>query len=163
MSRRGYGVSHIENSIINLLKPLHKKDKKNFLIIGNIIKNWERVVGKKYSGLCYPKSISFDKVGKDSKRAKLIINVYNPAVGFFLQNNSDLILDRIAQLYGYKAIHKITIKQEAKEISAEEEAPKLTEKQASGLSGQLENVKNSDLHDVLSRLGAHIISSDSKK
>lgn len=162
MSRRRYGVSHIENSMINLLKPLHKKDKKNFLIIGNIIKNWQRVVGKKYSTLCYPKSISFDKYNKNSKRAKLIINVYNPAVGFFLQNNSDLILDRIAQLYGYKAIHKITIKQEAKEVFLKEEKPELTEKQTTQLSGQLEDVKNSDLHDILSRLGADIISGDKK-
>ena len=162
-NQRGYGINHIENSITNLLKPLHKKDKKNFLIIGNIIKNWEKVVGKKYANLCAAKSIAFDK-NSNSKKAKLIINVYNPAVGFFLQNNSDLILDRIAQLYGYRAVHKITIKQEAKEIDiAKNQEPILTEKQTEILKNQIKDVRNTDLQDILSRLGADIISGDKKK
>ncbi len=161
--RRGYGVSHIENSITNLLKPLHNKDKKNFLIISNIIKNWEKVVGKKYVNLCAARSIGFDKGGSGQKKAKLIINVYNPAVGFFLQNNSELILDRIAQLYGYRAVHKITIKQEAKEVNLNKnKEPNLTETQKKSLESQIKDVKNTDLQEILSKLGADIMSGDKK-
>ena len=160
--QRGYGTNHIENSIINLLKPLHKKDKKNFLIIGNIIKNWEKVVGRKYANFCAAKSISFDK-NSNSKKAKLTIAVFNPAVGFFLQNNSELILDRISQLYGYRAISKITIKQETKEVDVNKnKEPVLTKKQTSELATQIKDVKDSDLQDILSRLGADIISGDKK-
>lgn len=156
--RNRFGVSHIENSITNLLKPLQKKDKKNFLIISNIIKNWEKVVGKKYAVLCAAKSISVDKKGVNSKKSKLVINVYNPAVGFFLQNNSELILDRIAQLYGYRAVHKIIIKQEAKEIDINKnKEAKLTKKQENELNSQIKDVSNSGLHDVLERLGKDVI------
>ncbi len=153
-----FGVSHIESSITNLLKPLHQKDKKNFLIISNLIKNWEKVVGKKYANLCAAKSVSVDKKGANSKKSKLVINVYNPAVGFFLQNNSELILDRIAQLYGYRAIHKIIIKQEAKEIDLNKKKEvKLTEKQEKELQNQIKDVSNSGLQDILQKLGKDVL------
>ncbi len=164
MKKNRYGISHIENSITNLLKPLHKKDKKNFLIIGNLIKNWEKVVGKKYAKLCYAKAISFDKYDKNSKRAKLTIGVYNSAVGFFLQNNSSIILDRISQLYGYQAIFKIIIKQEPKDVAEEDkDEPVLTKKQENELKKQVSNINNPELEQILTRLGKDIIAKKVEK
>jgi hypothetical protein len=90
--------------------------KKNFILINNLTKNWSEIVGKKYEKLCYPQSVKFDKEGKS---ASLTIAVHNPAVGFFLDNNSEIITERIAVLYGFKSINKIIIKQDPKNISSD--------------------------------------------
>ncbi len=159
--KRRFGNAHIEDSITNLLKPLYKKDKKNFIIINNLIKNWEKIVGKRFVKFCQAKTISFDKFSKDGqkKQAKLTIAAFNSATGFFLKNNSDIIIDRISQLYGYQAISKIIIKQEPKEIiTKNKEEPKLNQKQQKTLESQIKNVKNQDLKLILSKLGADIMS-----
>jgi len=157
MTRTSYGAQHIESKITGLLKPLFKADKKNFIVINNIAKNWEQIVGKKYSKLCAPKSISFAKGRNDEKHAKLTIAVYNASVGFFMQNNSEILLEKIATLYGYKAIHKIIIKQETKEIEgAEREDKKLPAERESEMQKNLVNVKDKDLAETLARLGREI-------
>lgn len=159
--KRRFGNSHIEDSITNLLKPLYKKDKKNFIIINNLIKNWEKIVGKRFVKFCQAKTISFDKFSKDGekKQAKLTIAAFNSATGFFLKNNSDIIIDRISQLYGYQAISKIIIKQEAKEVKIKDaQEPELNLKQQQTLDSKIEDVKNESLKQTLSKLGADIMS-----
>ncbi len=160
MTRTSFGAQHIESKITNLIKPLFSGNKQNFLIIGNITKNWEKIVGKKYAKLCYPKSISFDKNDSKIKRAKLTIGVFNSSAGFFLQNNSEILLEKIAILYGFKAVHKIIIKQENKEIeSSEREEKKLLESQEKELQDSLRNIKDKDLSQTLARLGRDILGS----
>jgi hypothetical protein len=155
MTKISYGTGHIEGKMTDLLKPLFKADKKNFLIINNLVKNWEKVVGKKYAKLCEAKSVSFDK----NKQGKLTIAVFNSAVGFFLQSNSEILLEKIASLYGYKAISKIIIKQEAQEVAiTKRQDATLPETEEKELQESLKGVKDKDLAATLSRLGREILS-----
>lgn len=156
MSRISHGTQHIETKITNLLKPLFAGNKKNFLIISNLIKNWEKIVGKKYVKLCYPKSINFEQ--NKTHQAKLTIAVYNSAVGFALENNSEFLLEKIATLYGYKAIHRIIIKQENKEFKdATPKEIKLKPKQEEDLQESLKNINNRELAETLARLGRDVL------
>lgn len=162
MSRTSFGPQLLDSKITNLLKPLFQGSKKEFLIIHNLVKNWEEIVGKKYAKICYPKSINFTKSLQATKlpsQAKLTIVVYNSAAGFFLENNSEYLIEKIAALYGFKAIHKIIIKQEPKQLeSIHNEEIKLSPQNETLLQLQIKDVANQDLADSLARLGRDIFS-----
>jgi hypothetical protein len=162
-----YGLQPIDAKLTRLLKPIFFGSKKEFLIINNLVKNWENIVGKKYARLCYPKSIVFNKVIKhnnneqkstyfNKKQAKLTIAVYNSSIGFLLENTSEFLIERIATLCGYKVIDKIIIKQEQKFVEEKEEKI-LSLKDEEKIKSKLKNIADQDLFEVLKKLGKDII------
>lgn len=155
--RRGsYGLQSIDTKISGLLKPLFQSNKKKFVLINNLVKNWAEIVGKKYSKFCYPKLVN---LGKDkSTGGKLTIAVYNPAVGFFLESNSEIITERIAAFYGFKSISKIIIKQEPKDIKSDQiEEIKLPQEQEKFVNRGTSNIADQELAKTLQRLGREIL------
>ncbi len=125
-------------------------------MINNFAKNWEEIIGKKYAKFCYPKSINFNK---DKSGARLTIAVYNSAVGFFLENNSEIILERISSFYGFKSVSKIIIKQEPKNIDAERALDiKLPEMQENFLQEKISEIGDVELAETLRKLGREILS-----
>jgi hypothetical protein len=154
MTRVSYGLQAIDQKITNLLKPIFSGNKKEFILINNLVKNWQEIVGKKYFEFCYPKSVNF---GKDKSGAKLTVGVYNPAIGFFLEQNSELIIERIASLYGFKSVSKIIIKQEPKHIQgAEIEQAKLSPEKEKFLSEKIKDVDDEELAKTLQKLGREV-------
>lgn len=162
MSKTSYGLQSIDSKLTSLLKPLFTHNKKEFLVINNLVKNWEEIVGKKYAQLCYPKTINFSKNAQDSQKnssqGKLTIAVYNSSAGFFLENNSEYLIEKIAKLYGFKAISKIIIKQEPKQIDDKNKEPiKLSQQNEDLLQNQIKDVTDKDLAETLERLGRDIL------
>ncbi len=156
MSRPFYKLQSIEQKLSDLLKPIFQGSKKEFILINNLVKNWEELIGKKYVEFCYPKSVSFTK--EKSAGGKLTIAVYNSAVGFFLENNSELIIERIAQFYGYKSISRIIIKQEPKNTNSTKFAEiKLSENEEKNLREKTSNIADFDLAQTLQKLGREIL------
>lgn len=155
--KKSYGLQSIDQKLTNLLKPLFSGSKKEFIIINNLVKNWQNIVGEKYANFCYPKAINFDK---SQKTAKLTIAVYNPAIGFFLESNYELILERIASLYGFKNITKIIIKQEPKNVQTNKTKEiKLPEKKEKFLAEKIAAIEDEDLKKTLQKLGREILNS----
>lgn len=160
---RIYGLQTIDQKLTSLLKPLFQGNKKEFLIINNLVKNWEEIVGKKYAKLCYPKSINFSKNTRDNfSQAKLTIAVHNSSIGFFLENNSEFLLEKIAALYGFRAIHKIIIKQEPKPSENYEEDAKLSPIEERKLQEKIKDIEDQDLAQTLAKLGREIFSDRNK-
>jgi len=155
MQKATFGLQSIEQKLSSLLKPMFQGSKKEFIMINNLVKNWEEIIGKKYAVFCYPKSVV---LGKDKSVAgKLTIGVYNSAVGFFLENNSEIILERIATFYGFKSISKIIIKQEPKVVDVNRSMEiKLPEQQEIFLKGKIDNIEDKDLAETLQKLGREI-------
>ena len=159
-SSKSYGLQSIDQKISNLLKPIFAGSKKEFIIINNLVKNWHEIIGKKYADFCYPKFINFDK---SQKSAKLTIAVYNSSVGFYLENSSEFLLEKIATLYGYKAITKIIIKQEPKQLNNKiREEIKLPKEQQEKLNAQIKDVTDPDLANILEKLGRDILGHKNK-
>jgi len=157
---KSYGLQSIDQKISNLLKPIFAGSKKEFIIINNLVKNWHEIIGKKYADFCYPKSINFDK---SQKSAKLTIAVYNSSVGFYLENSSEFLLEKIATLYGYKALTKIIIKQEPKQLKNRiKEEIKLPKEQQEKLNAQIKDVTDPGLADILEKLGKDILGNKNK-
>jgi hypothetical protein len=154
MSRTSYGLQSIDQKLGNLLKPLFQGSKKEFVMINNLAKNWEEIIGKKYAAFCQPKSVNFNK---DKSGARLTIAVYNPAVGFFLDNNSEIILERIAISYGFKSINKIIIKQEPKQLEGSSKTEiKLPKSEEENLQQKIKDVTDPELARVLAELGREV-------
>ncbi len=152
--KKSYGLQSIDQKLTSLLKPIFAGSKKEFIVINNLVKNWSEIIGEKYAKLCYAKSVTFDKT---QKSAKLTIAVHNAAVGFFLENSSEIILERIATFYGYKAITKIIIKQEPKMISSGEVAEiKLPQAQENFLEERISGIEDKELAETLKKLGRTI-------
>lgn len=158
--KKTYGLQSIDQKITDLLKPLFQGSKKEFILINNLVKNWNELVGKKYSPFCYPKSVNFDK---NSKNAKLTIAVHNSAVGMFLESNNEIILEKIASFYGFKSITKIVIKQEPKEINIHPQEIKLPKQQEDFLQQRLKNIQDQELVQTLRNLGKQIFNEKNKQ
>ena len=150
-----YGLQPIEHKISDLLKPIFSGNKKEFVIINNLVKNWEEIVGKKYAKFCYPKLVNFDK---NQKGAKLTVAVFNSAAAFFLENNSEFLLERIAVFYGHKTIVKIAIKLEPQVIDIKTEKEiRLPQKHQERLENVLSSIEDKELAQTLEKLGKEIL------
>ncbi len=146
------GLQTIDDKISQLLKPILQNNKKQFLVINNLTKNWSNIIGQKNATNCHLQSLHFDREGKNGK---LTISAHNSAVAFFLQANSDRILERIATLYGFKGITKIIIKQEPKKSEDQpEKIIKLDKKSAEILEEKIAKIEDKDLAETLRKLGS---------
>lgn len=153
--KTNFGPQLIEQKLANLLKPLFQGGKKEFVLINNLVKNWEEIVGRKYAQFCYPKSVNLAK--NKSFEGKLIIGVHNSGVGFFLENNSEIILERIAVFYGFKSISKIIIKQEPKNINGFKSTEiKLSNQEENFLQEKIAKISDENLAATLQKLGREI-------
>jgi hypothetical protein len=152
-NKKRYGLQTIDNKISSVLKPLLNNSKKEFIMINNLVKNWSQIVGEKSAKFCTPKIVNLDK---KTNGLKLTIAVYNPATGFFLEQNSEIIIERIAILYGFKTINKIIIKQEPKEINITETEKTLPIELNNKIDKSLENIENKELSATLKKLAKEI-------
>ena len=151
----------IEENINQVLQPLFSGSKKEFILINNLVKNWSQIIGKKYARFCTPKMVSFSK---DHKSAKLTIIAYNSAIAFFIENNSELIIETIASLYGYKTINKIIVKQQPQNIkNLNESKIILNPFQEEYLQKKISNFENNDLAQTIADLGRDIIKNNNSE
>lgn len=152
-TNKRYGLQTIDEKVSNLLSPIFNSSKKEFIIINNLVKNWPQIVGEKYAKFCSPKMVSFDK---KNHNIKLTIAVFNSATGFFIENNSEIIIERIATKYGFKSVKKIIIKQEPKEINLNLSSKKLSQELSNKIDKKLENIENKELSATLKKLAEEI-------
>lgn len=155
--RTNFGLQDFEKNLNNVLKPIFSGSKQEFVMINNLVKNWEDVIGKKYAKFCYPKSVVIAK--KKNAKSKLTIGVFNPGVGFFLEQNSEVILERIASYYGFKSIEKIIIKQEPQEIEIIKKADDITlnTKKQQIVDDKIKDIADKELAQTLARLGKMVL------
>lgn len=158
-SSKGSGTNSLENSLNAILKPIFSSTKKEFVIINNLIKNWPEIIGKKYSKFCHPQLVNFNK---DHKSAKLTVVAYNSAISFFIENNSELILERIASLYGFKTINKITVKQQPKNIKINQDFIKLSASDEQIIQNKIQKIADQSLAQTIADLGRDIIHGSKK-
>jgi hypothetical protein len=152
--KRSFGLQTIEEKMSHLLRPIFQGSKKEFILINNLVKNWSQIVGPKYAKFCAPKIVNFEK---NKSGAKLTISVFNSSVGFFLENNSDIIIERIATLYGFKSINKIIIKQEPRSIESVLPDKKINDQTIEKkVNETLKNIENKELEATLKKLAEDI-------
>lgn len=158
---RDFYFSPLENKISQILKPIFskKKDakKNNFLIINNLNKNWQKIVGEKCWQFCHPKKIKFEK----NKKSAGILNIsaHNSSIAFYLEANSNQIIQNIASYYGYKIVAEIRIIQEPQNLVAvpTKIVKIINQKQQDFISDSTTKIKDANLKNILQELGKSII------
>ena len=148
------GFQKLDHKISQIIKPISKKKKDNFVVLNSLLKNWEAIVGAKYYRYCYPKKVQFNT----NNKTVLFIGSYNAAVAFALDGHQNYIIEKIASYFGYKIISSIKISQELREISfnKKEENLALSEVDQALIADTTKEIRDKNLQDVLQRLGKSI-------
>ena len=92
--------------ISDINKIIYKIYKTKHPILGEIIINWSKIVGIKYSNNTAPLRISTIREKKKNINI-LLVEVDNSSTSVEISFQQDIIIERIAVYMGYKAINKI--------------------------------------------------------
>ena len=137
------GLRPFSRSIPKGLKKLLKKGSYNF---SNIVDNWNKMIGKDISSVCYPNTI---KIGKEMNNGTLILNVIH-GNELTVEYGKQEIIDKINSFFGFKLIKEIKLKvvQEKKIL----EKKLLISEKKRNYNNKLNNVKNEGLKNSLNKL-----------
>lgn len=125
-----------------------------------IINEWPQIVGTDLAKYSSPVKISF----RSNERVNgiLSIEVYDSAMSLKLSFMQDLIIEKIACYFNYKAVSKIKIIQKPGLFEVEDEAPEfkkinLSDMQKEQLQNLIKDVEDEDLRERLLALGSGIL------
>ena len=126
-------------------------------VIGRILSHWHDIVGDMASW-CRPDTVSFPRDSRTDGTLKLQIA---SGRGPQAQAMSDLIIDRVNEHFGYRAIDRISLKQTSiTPLPRTTPNPDLHQKRDRhdiwALDDKLKNVKSPELRAALRRLGSPI-------
>ncbi len=92
--------------IENVNKIIYKIYKNKNPILAEIIVNWQKIVGVKYSQNTLPLKINTIR-DKNQRINILMVEVSNAAISVEIAFQQEIIIERLAVYMGYKAINKI--------------------------------------------------------
>ena len=92
--------------IENVNKIIYKIYKNKNPILAEIIVNWQKIVGVKYSQNTLPLKINTIR-DKNQRINILMVEVSNAATSVEIAFQQEIIIERLAVYMGYKAINKI--------------------------------------------------------
>lgn len=85
---------------------IHRVFKKQHPILAEVMVNWGKIVGAKFSDKAIPMKVQVSK--KDGKKINILyIATDNASISMEMSYQQELIIERIAIYLGYKGIHKI--------------------------------------------------------
>jgi len=87
-------------------KIIYKIYKKKHPLLAEIMLNWQKIVGLKYSNNTWPLKISSIRE-KQQKINILLVEVNNSSLSMEMSFQQDIIIERMAVYLGFKGINKI--------------------------------------------------------
>ena len=137
------GLKPFSKSIPYGLKKLLKKGSYNF---SSIVDNWNKMVGKDISNMCYPNTI---KIGKEMNNGALILNVIH-GNELTIEYGKQEIIDKINSFFGFKCIKEIKLKiVQEKKISKKKI---FVNEVKINYNNKLNNINNEGLKNSLNKL-----------
>lgn len=131
----------------------------------DLILKWQDVIGEEIATFCNPIKASFNP--KTNIRT---LNVEVPVGGFALelQHREQYILDKINAYFGYKAVQKLTIHQNAnmkikKQKIYKVKHEELTENDKNYLLEASSGINDEKLKEILIKLGENVLSANKRK
>ena len=128
---------------------------------GNVIANWDNIVGNVLAGHTFPEQISYPRNQRNN--GTLHLRIDSPALALELQHVETQLLDRINTNFGYRAVAKIKIIQGVLPAKSSHDLPekrKITLKEEDKLNKNLSAINDPDLKNALQALGAEIITTN---
>ena len=137
------GLRPFSRSIPQNLKKLLKKGSYNF---SNIVDNWNKMIGKDISSVCYPNTI---KIGKEMNNGTLILNVIH-GNELTVEYSKQEIIDKINSFFGFNCIKEIKLKVVQEKRVIKKKLP-LNETKLN-YNNELKDIKNERLKKTLNKL-----------
>lgn len=152
------------------MQPITKSifGKKGFIEI-DILANWDKIVGDELAQFSAPEKINFPKGEKNN--GVLHLQVQSGAFALEIQHREKFILDKINAYFGYNAVSSIKIQQNNFFSFYDEKTdfynsfrPDLTtNEEKKYIESMTENIKNSKLKEILTKLGQSIFNDNHNK
>ena len=131
------GLRPFSSSIPKTLKKHLRKGGYNY---SNIVDNWTKMVSKKISDACYPKTV---KMGKDLKNGNLVLNVVH-GKEMEIEYEKKEIIEKINSYFGYQCISQVTLKIAQDTAKSKNQiCPKI--KDFSRIEEKIKTINNNDL------------------
>jgi len=128
------------------LKNIIKKNGYNF---SSIVDNWNNIVNKNISNLCYPINV---KVGKDMSNATIVLNVIH-GNELNIEYAKKEIIDKINSFFGYNYVKEIKLKIiHENKIDKKFKTKFLRNDKLYKYQDKIDDIKNINLKDSLSKL-----------
>lgn len=128
------------------LKNIIKKNGYNF---SSIVDNWNNIVNKNISNLCYPINV---KVGKDMSNATIVLNVIH-GNELNIEYAKKEIIDKINSFFGYNYVKEIKLKIiHENKIDKKFKTKFLRNDKLYKYQDKIDGIKNINLKDSLSKL-----------
>ena len=134
-------------------------DAKDF-IEADIMLKWSDIVGKDIASFSTPIKVKFNP-----KTDERTIYMEVPVGGFALelQHREVYLLEKINSYFGYKAIHKLSISQNAnmiiKKMQKTKKTQQIDDRDKKYLLEMSDGINNDELKEILIKLGENVISS----
>lgn len=125
---------------------------------GDLLRNWETIVGTALARLSQPEGVRFRKGRRDG--GELTIRAGNGAAATMLQHEAGLVLERINRFYGYAALDRMKIVQAPLPDRRQARAPKvrpLTVQEEQSLHEMVQGVTDPELRESLESLGRSML------
>ena len=123
-----------------------------------IVTHWEDIVGADIAVHCEPMKINWPRQNdaEEPEPATLVLRCQGPAA-IEIQHQSQLIVARINQFLGWRAIDTISIRQAPLARRAKPQPPPTIDAaEARRIAGQMTDIADDDLRTALGRLGAAV-------
>lgn len=140
---------------------------KKYISLGRIITHWDIIIGKEMADKAQPFKIHYRKPKKKNEKPQAELEITTTSAhASVLQYQTDLILERINQVFGERWITKIKfshITQPAKQKSSKppEIQKKLSEEETQRLNDWLHPVEDQAMKDRLQKFGSLFLSKNS--
>ncbi len=123
-----------------------------------IISRWTDIVGPALADCSLPERLTFPR---DEKCGGTLYIRVQGSMAPELQHFEPMVIERINSYYGYSAVERLSYRHGPVPIrtrKTKHSEPNLTDSQEKLLQGQLEGVRNPELHKALYRLGSEVLS-----
>lgn len=101
---KSFGPKKLESIIEEVTKPICQQ---YGFINFKIVANWQQIVGARMAQVCCPLTVKFQE--DQTTDGILTVGVENPGFGLEVQANSNIIVEKIATYFGYRAVNKIKL------------------------------------------------------
>jgi hypothetical protein len=150
------GMRALSQTLNSVTNPIFRK---RGFVENKIITDWSLIVGENLGNYSAPRKLFF---GKDKKTDGVLhVDVFDSGMAMELSYMEQVVLEKIASYFGYRAINKIKIIQKlGGGIAAKKQPPerKLSEDKMMDLGGQLDDIDDEDLKKALQAFGVSVMS-----
>ncbi|MGC2856718.1 DUF721 domain-containing protein [Novispirillum sp. DQ9] len=130
---------------------------KHGLAEGNLLANWDAIVGPMIAALALPERVRFPKGRRDG--GELTVRVASGPVAVQMQHDSPRVLERVNAYFGYPAVVRLKIIQAPLPLRRPRrpaEPPPLKPAEAEAVASAVADIPDPGLRAALERLGAAV-------